>query len=91
MQLLGFKYLALIGLIGVPGALAHLHLQHPPPLRGEQNQYRDKSKPYSLKGEDNPLKKDGSDYPCRGYKSLIGTKEGTPVATWAAGSKQKFV
>ncbi|EGP89510.1 uncharacterized protein MYCGRDRAFT_38707 [Zymoseptoria tritici IPO323] len=29
-------------------------------------------------------------YPCRGYEKLLGTLEGAPTATWAAGSTQNW-
>ncbi|KAF5506420.1 Nitrogen assimilation transcription factor nit-4 [Colletotrichum siamense] len=33
----------------------------------------------------NPLSSSGSDYPCKGHLSVLGTSEADPVATWNAG------
>ena len=70
-------YIVLGSALLVP-ALAHMNMMDPPPLRHNNPYY------------DFPLKTDGSDFPCKGYLDALDTPEGKPVATWAAGSEQKF-
>jgi hypothetical protein len=67
-------------------ALAHMNMMVPPPLRHRDNPNTQTVKPYY----DFPLKKDGSDFPCKGYLDALDTPEGLPVATWPAGSQQMF-
>lgn len=64
------------------GALSHMLLAYPPALRYKGNPYAGNDVDYSLT---NPLKDDGSDYPCKGSLKLLGTSEATPVANWTAG------
>jgi hypothetical protein len=37
-----------------------------------------------------PLSASGSDYPCKGYNSVLGTDAGKSVASWAPGSTQNI-
>jgi hypothetical protein len=67
-------------------ALAHMNMNVPPPLRHKDNPHTQNPKDYY----DFPLKKDGSDFPCKGYLDALDTPEGGTVATWAAGSEQVF-
>lgn len=58
--------------------------------------FRFKGNPNTLPGNVDfdyakPLAASGSDYPCKGYLSVLGTPEGKPVDTWAAGSSKSFV
>ncbi|KAG0634079.1 hypothetical protein HOY80DRAFT_895516 [Tuber brumale] len=65
----------------------HMTMTEPKPLRDPKN-------PNTKNGDHDysaPLSKDGSNFPCKGYHKAMGTPEGTPVASWAAGSKQSFV
>lgn len=67
-------------------ALGHMNMKSPPPLQHRDNPFTQTvDEIYEF-----PLKKDGSDYPCKGHINALGTPEGKPVATWAAGSAQAF-
>lgn len=69
-------------------ARGHMHLVSPPPLNSKDNPNTPSgSVDYSY---DSPLAKDGADFPCKGYLKVLGTPAGASVATWAAGSEQKF-
>ncbi|KAL0943345.1 extracellular protein [Colletotrichum truncatum] len=62
---------------------AHMAMVNPPPLKSNVNPNTPLgTADYSYT---NPLSGSGSDYPCKGYLSLLGTSEGTPVDTWDAG------
>ncbi|OXV08724.1 hypothetical protein Egran_03513 [Elaphomyces granulatus] len=68
---------------------AHMQLYFPPPfaaknnphLTGAADPYLDY--PYNCCGRKTP-------FPCRGYLNLLGTSQGAPVVTWAAGSVASF-
>lgn len=65
---------------------AHKQLLNPPPLRSKFNRLVLESNiDYDMT---NPLT--SYNYPCKGYLSDLGTSAGASVATWAAGSSQKF-
>src|SRR5438876_1719986 len=67
----------------VANATAHMTLAYPPPLRSPDNPF---SSPSTIDHDLNaPLHKDGSDYPCKGSLSLLGTEPATPVVSWVAG------
>lgn len=68
-------------------ALAHMNMKVPPPLRHRDNKLNTQA---PADYYDFPLKKDGSDFPCKGYLNVLDTPEGGSVATWAAGSQQNF-
>ncbi|KAE9579504.1 hypothetical protein CGMCC3_g4725 [Colletotrichum fructicola] len=62
---------------------AHMMMSDPPPLKAKIN-------PNTAEGNveysyTNPLSSSGSDYPCKGHLSVLGTSEADPVATWNAG------
>ncbi|KFY77433.1 hypothetical protein V498_09337 [Pseudogymnoascus sp. VKM F-4517 (FW-2822)] len=61
-----------------------MELLSPPPLRSKYNNLTSNID-YSMTS---PLGTD--DYPCKGYLPDLETPEGASVATWAAGSSQKF-
>lgn len=83
-SLLGTAILALLGSSHL--ALAHMDMQYPPPLKSKFN-------PYAVAANDvdysmtSPLLASGADFPCKGYQSLLGTAQGTSVATFAPGGK----
>ncbi|PGH21467.1 hypothetical protein AJ80_03258 [Polytolypa hystricis UAMH7299] len=83
-----FKYLSLLALTS-PLVQGHMQLFYPPPFQAENNPHRKTpadtqlNYPYNCCGKTTP-------FPCRGYLKLLGTPEGASVATWAAGSDQKF-
>jgi hypothetical protein len=68
-------------------AFAHMHMTDPPALRSKDNPF---STPdtidYSI---NNPLG-DASQWPCKGYTSLLGTSQAQPVKTWTAGNSYSF-
>ncbi|KAL1406663.1 hypothetical protein Q8F55_008369 [Vanrija albida] len=69
-------------------ALAHMEMQYPPPFRSKFN-------PHTLSANidwsmTNPLEPDGSNYPCKGYNHVLGTSEGTVVASFAQGGAYNF-
>ncbi|KAK3326034.1 hypothetical protein B0H66DRAFT_530037 [Apodospora peruviana] len=64
---------------------AHMQLTSPPPLRSTHNPHTGPLPDYSMT---TPLSSDGSNFPCKGYLSLLGTPQGASVATWPAGSTQ---
>src|SRR5271170_3775829 len=69
-------------------ASAHMSLQYPPGLRNAKNpNVPSGSADYSITS---PLKADGSNFPCKGYQSDLGSAAGASVATWAAGSTYNF-
>jgi hypothetical protein len=70
-------------------ALAHMQLLNPPPFGGANNPFRTSPPdpylqyPYTCCGRPDTSF-------CHGHLDLLGTPEGRPVATWAAGSVQNF-
>ncbi|KFY67000.1 hypothetical protein V497_00600 [Pseudogymnoascus sp. VKM F-4516 (FW-969)] len=67
---------------------AHMEMSDPPPLRSKFNKNADPgSIDYSMTS---PLDASGSDFACKGFLSDLETAGGASVATWAAGSQQKF-
>lgn len=74
---------SLLGLLAL-GANAHMEVMSPPPFRSRYNSYTTDID-YSMT---NPLSGSGSDFPCKGYHSLLGTSQGQSVATWKPGSTQ---
>lgn len=67
---------------------AHMALQWPYPFRASYNPYSDQSKiDYSLTS---PLNPDGSNFPCKGYQSDLGSSAGQSVVTWNAGGAYNF-
>ncbi|KFY69532.1 hypothetical protein V498_10453, partial [Pseudogymnoascus sp. VKM F-4517 (FW-2822)] len=67
-------------------SLAHMQMSDPPPLRSSFNS-KATNKDYSMT---NPLSDTGSDFACKGFLSDLALPDGDPVATWKAGSSQKF-
>jgi hypothetical protein len=65
----------------------HMHMQSPPPLRSSENPFTT-DEDYNINA---PLLENGSDFPCKGTLSLVGTAQGKSVASWAAGSQQSFI
>jgi hypothetical protein len=62
--------------------MAHMEMKIPPPFRSSFNPYTGADIDYDMIS---PLNSDGSDFPCKGYASLMGTPKGRPVATWSPG------
>lgn len=69
-------------------ASAHMSLSYPPPFRAAINpNVPQASIDYSITS---PLDADGSNFPCKGYQSDLGTAAGKSVATWVAGTQYNF-
>ena len=67
---------------------AHMDLLWPIPFRAAYNPYAVQSTiDYSMTS---PLNADGSNFPCKGYQSDLGTTAGTSVVTWKAGGAYNF-
>ncbi|KPM37132.1 hypothetical protein AK830_g9444 [Neonectria ditissima] len=66
----------------IVGTRGHMQLSNPPPLRSKFNPYTGTDIDYSMT---NPLRADGSDFPCKGYQALLTTVEGSPVTTLEGG------
>ena len=81
------KVLSTLALVGI--AQAHMHLHFPPTLKGDNNPNTVGNAdpllnyPYGCCGQKAPG-------PCKGHLGLLGTPEGKPVASWAAGQKANF-
>ncbi|PSN58881.1 hypothetical protein BS50DRAFT_445638, partial [Corynespora cassiicola Philippines] len=79
--------LSLLALAGV--GCTHMHLHHPPTLKGDNNPHTQGKPdptlnfPYGCCGQ----KALGV---CHGHLDLIGTDEGKPVVTWTAGQQVNF-
>ncbi|RKU41513.1 hypothetical protein DL546_003866 [Coniochaeta pulveracea] len=61
---------------------AHMEMSYPPPFKSKYNPFANGDIDYS---NTSPLSADGSNYPCKGYQSLLGTSAGASVATFAPG------
>jgi hypothetical protein len=69
-------------------AQAHMALSYPAPFRAKNNPYADPSTiDYSMTSS---LNADGSNFPCKGYQTDMGTPAGKPTADWTAGSSYNF-
>ncbi|KAL2753486.1 hypothetical protein ACRALDRAFT_1072041 [Sodiomyces alcalophilus JCM 7366] len=82
------KYAAAVGaLFGLATmAQAHMEMIWPPPFRSKHNPHSTDID-YSMTS---PLEADGSNFPCKGYHSLIDTAQGKPVAQWQPGQSYNF-
>jgi hypothetical protein len=74
-----FSVVSLIALASV--AQAHMEMIWPPAFRSRANPYTTDID-YSMT---NPLSQSGSDFPCKGYHSLLNTPQGKSVVTWQPG------
>jgi uncharacterized membrane protein YgcG len=79
----------LLTLLALAGpATAHMEMTYPPPFKSKSNPHANPNQvDYSMTS---PLKTDGSDFPCKGYLSLLNTPDGKPVASWTAGQTYNF-
>ena len=69
-------------------ASAHMLLSYPPAFRYEGNpNVPQGSIDYSLTS---PLEADGSNFPCKGYQSDLGSAAGASVVTWVTGGTYNF-
>lgn len=67
---------------------AHMALQWPQPFRASFNPHAVQANvDYSLTS---PLNADGSNFPCKGYQTDLGTPAGASVVTWNAGGSYNF-
>ncbi|KAM0417135.1 hypothetical protein ACHAPT_012842 [Fusarium lateritium] len=65
-------------------AQAHMEMTYPAPFKSKYNPNSGWDIDYSMTS---PLSGDGSNFPCKGYHTLLGTAAGTPTATWKAGQQ----
>ncbi|KXX73640.1 hypothetical protein MMYC01_208828 [Madurella mycetomatis] len=65
----------------------HMTMTYPAPLKSKYNPNSGYDVDYSITS---PLSADGSNYPCKGYLSLLGTSQGKSVASWDAGGSYNF-
>ncbi|KAK4118783.1 lytic polysaccharide monooxygenase [Parathielavia appendiculata] len=83
-----YKTLLLTLLAFTGPAKGHMEMTYPPPFKSKSNPHANPNKvDYSMTS---PLKPDGSDFPCKGYLSLLNTPEGKSVASWTAGGRYNF-
>ncbi|PTB64405.1 lytic polysaccharide monooxygenase [Trichoderma citrinoviride] len=74
--------------LGLASAVhGHMEMKDPPPFKSKYNPNAGQDIDYSMTS---PLEASGSDFPCKGYQSLLGTPEGKSVATWAPGGSYGF-
>ncbi|KAK4455128.1 hypothetical protein QBC34DRAFT_490228 [Podospora aff. communis PSN243] len=73
-------------LAGSQLAAAHMEMSFPPPFRSKSNPHTTNID-YSMTA---PLNADGSNYPCKGYHSDLGTAAGAPTAVFAPGGTYNF-
>lgn len=71
---------ALVGMATM--AQAHMEMIWPPAFKSKANPFAGQDIDYSMTA---PLSADGSNFPCKGYQSLLGTAAGASVADWTAG------
>lgn len=66
----------------------HMQMSNPPPLRSELNPYTaDREVDHSMT---DPLRKDGSDFPCKGYHLQLSTSSGEPVLHMKGGGSYRM-
>ncbi|KFA61187.1 hypothetical protein S40285_02189 [Stachybotrys chlorohalonatus IBT 40285] len=80
-----FQVLAGLGLAAM--AHAHMEMTSPAPFKSKNNPNAGSDIDYSMTS---PLSQDGSDFPCKGFHSLMGTAAGAPTADWQAGQAYSF-
>ncbi|KAF7562713.1 hypothetical protein G7046_g1406 [Stylonectria norvegica] len=78
-----FSLTSLILALGLAGLVqAHMEMIFPPPFKSKANPFANGDVDYSMTA---PLAASGSDFPCKGYLSVLGTDAGKPVAEWQPG------
>lgn len=77
----------LAALAGSQVVSAHMEMTYPPPFRSKHNPNAGSNIDYSMTS---PLSNDGSNYPCKGYHSDMGSPAGASTATFAPGSTYNF-
>lgn len=74
--------------MAVAPATAHMEMVNPAPWKSKHNP--NTPEPETDYSYTAPLDASGSNYPCKGYNSVLGTPLGASVATWAPGSSQRM-
>jgi hypothetical protein len=78
----------LTALVFATSARAHMQLSYPPALRSSTNAIAVKAAPNNIDySMTSPLKGDGTDFPCKGYQSDLGTPAGASTATFDQGGQ----
>ncbi|KAF5134864.1 hypothetical protein E5D57_005501 [Metarhizium anisopliae] len=67
---------------------AHMQMSDPPPFLSKFNKFTEQGKQDD--SMTSPLLASGSNFPCKGYHSLVGTPQGQSVATWTPGQSYKM-
>lgn len=77
-------FTTLLPAIALFGSLtsAHMAMSDPPPIKHASNPFSDGQVDFDYVS---PLSADGSNFPCKGYHSLLDSPQGQPVAKWTAG------
>lgn len=70
----------------VGAASAHMQMQFPAPFRSNFNQFAQKGTD-AASNMNAPLSASGSDFPCKGFQSDLGTPAGQPTASFAVGGQ----
>lgn len=78
------QQLLMVALMGT--ASAHMQMQFPAPFRSNFNQFAEKGTD-AASNMNAPLQADGSDFPCKGFQSDLGTPAGQPTASFAVGGQ----
>lgn len=78
------KQLLIATMVGA--ASAHMQMQFPAPFKSNFNQFAEKGTD-AASNMNAPLKADGSDFPCKGFQSDLGTPAGQPTASFAVGGQ----
>jgi hypothetical protein len=68
-------------------AQAHMEMTSPAPFKSKHNDHAGSDVDYSMTS---PLSQDGSNFPCKGYHSLMGTPAGATTADYEAGQTYQF-
>ncbi|KAB2577576.1 hypothetical protein DBV05_g3798 [Lasiodiplodia theobromae] len=77
----------LLALAGLTAVQAHMQLEYPPPFNASNNPHRTTEADNIYVYPMGCCGREDTKAICRGYLDLLGTPDGAPVATWAAGSK----
>jgi hypothetical protein len=78
----------LTALVFATSARAHMDLSFPPAFRSSTNEIAVKAAPNNIDySMTSPLNADGSNFPCKGYQSDLGTPAGASTATFDQGGQ----
>lgn len=81
-----FSITALTVLSASGFAAGHMQMTDPPPLRSKFNKFST-NVDFDMTS---PMSSSGSNFPCKGHLSVLGSAQAQSVADWAPGSQQRF-